>query len=78
MKILVTEEGHNSGSTSAGEQLSANYLTEIYNRAPFTPFLEGIWWFGLEDGAGVDGYGLLRSNNTKKPAFAAFQAAANR
>ncbi len=81
MKILVTEEGKSDHRKSSNEQLTADYLTELYNRAPFIPFLEGIWWFCLEDppsDPSAVGTGLVRSNNTKKPAFAAFQAAANR
>ncbi|MCI0557627.1 MAG: hypothetical protein MN733_03970, partial [Nitrososphaera sp.] len=75
--ILVTEEGRIDSGTASDQQITANYITELYNRAPSIPFLEGIWWFNLEDN--TDGrFGLLRSNNTKKPGFAAFQAAANK
>jgi len=74
--IAVTEEGR-ATRTGSNDQITADYLTAIYNRAPSVPFLKGIWWFCLEDfpsGA----FGLLRSNNTKKPSFAAYQAAANK
>ena len=81
MKILVTEEGKSDRRNSANEQLTADYITELYDRAPKIPFLEGIWWFCLKD-PGSDpaavGYGLVRSNNTKKRGFAAYQAAANK
>ncbi len=69
--ILVTEVGFHG----ANEQLGAEYLTELYKRARKTPFLEGIWWYQLRD-ANKGTFGLLRKDNTKKPAFAAFQAAA--
>jgi len=71
--ILVTEEGRGAGNP-ASEQITAAYITQLYQRAQSIPFLEGIWWYSLKDVS--DGYGLLRSNNTRKPAFAAFQAAA--
>ena len=69
--ILVCEAGFHG----ANEQLGADYITELYRRSSTVPFLEGIWWYQLED-AGKGGFGLLRSNNTKKPAFAAYKAAA--
>jgi len=79
--IVVTEEGRSDRGRSSEEQLSADYITELYNRAPSVPFLKGIWLFCLEDppsdpSAAV--LGLLRSNNTKKRGFAAYQAAANK
>ena len=78
--ILVTEDNRRDNKTSASEQLSAAYITELYRRAPSIPFLEGIWLFCLEDppsDPAAVGYGLVRSNNTKKPGFFAYQAAAN-
>ncbi|MGH2567350.1 MAG: hypothetical protein ACRDGA_03355, partial [Bacteroidota bacterium] len=71
--ILVTEAGFHGGPTR--EQMGADYVTELYSRAPTLSFLEGIWWFSLED-ANDRTFGLVRSNNTKKPAFAAYKAAA--
>jgi len=71
--ILVTEAGFHG----ADEQLGADYITELYRRSATVPFLEGIWWYQLED-AGKGNFGLLRNNNIKKPSFAAFQAAAKR
>jgi len=79
--IVVSEDGRSDGNSSSNEQLTADYITELFMRAPTVPFLEGIWWYQLEDvPAPLDapGYGLLRSNNTKKPSFAAYQAAANK
>ncbi len=72
--ILVSEAGFHNNATPASEQLGADYITELFKRAPSVPFLEGIWWFQLKD-AKKGNFGLLRSNNTKKPSFAAFQAA---
>jgi len=69
--ILVTEAGFNGSN----EQLAAEYLTELYERAKTVPFIEGIWWYQLED-TSKGTFGLVRRNNTKKPAFAAFKAAA--
>ncbi len=71
--ILVTEEG--IIDSPAWEQRTADFLTQIYTKGKNLPFLEGIWWFALEDYSNQP-YGLLRSNNTKKPAFFAFQAMA--
>jgi len=79
MRVLVTEGGRSDLGQSSNEQLTADYITEIYRRAPSIPFLEGFWFFCLEDpirDQSSHGYGLVRSNNTKKPGFAAYQAAA--
>ena len=86
MKILVTEAGFHTNfgagvNAPAREQLAAEYVTELYKRARTAPFIEGIWWFNLKDhireknGALVT-FGLVRTNDTRKPAFAAFKAAA--
>ncbi|MGH8468204.1 MAG: hypothetical protein ACREVY_04175 [Gammaproteobacteria bacterium] len=69
--ILVTEAGFHG----TDEQLGAEYVTELYKQAQAVPFIEGIWWYALED-AGKGTFGLVRSNNTKKPAFAAYQEVA--
>jgi len=75
--ILVSEEGFHNNATPASEQLMADYITELYKRAPSVPFLEGIWWYQLED-TRKGKFGLLRRDNTRKPAFAAFKAAADK
>ena len=77
MRVLVTETGRTDLGRSLNERLTTDYITELYRRAPSIPFLEGIWLFSLEDNPRRQpGWGLLRSNNTKKPGFAAYQAAA--
>lgn len=73
--IIVSEAGFHNSATPASEQLMADYITELFKRAPSVWFLEGIWWYQLED-TKKGNFGLLRNNNTKKPGFAAFQAAA--
>jgi hypothetical protein len=81
MHVLVTEEGRNDRGQSSNEQITADYITELYNRAPSVPFLKGIWWFCLKDppsDPSAVGFGLVRSNNTKKRGFAAYRAAANK
>ncbi len=71
--ILVTETAFHGKN----EQLGAEFLTELYRRAAAVPFLEGIWWFQLKDNPNRGTtFGLVRSNNTKKPAFDAYQAVA--
>jgi len=79
--IAVTEDGRSDGGNSANEQLTADYITALYNRASSIPFLKGIWWFAQKDprsDPAAVGFGLVRSNNTKKRGFAAYQAAANK
>ena len=79
MRVLVTEGGRSDLGQSLNEQLTADYITELYRRAPSIPFLEGIWLFCLEDHPNNrHGYGLVRNNNAKKPGFAAYQAAAKK
>ncbi|MGH8488397.1 MAG: hypothetical protein ACREXS_05900, partial [Gammaproteobacteria bacterium] len=72
--ILVTEAGFHG----ADEQLGADYITELYERSSAVPFLKGIWWYELVDNPNKGAHGVLRNNNTKKPGFAALQAAAKR
>ena len=79
--IIVSEAGYhrNGDSTLASERRGADFITELYRQASAVPFLEGIWWFNLEDEDSRAGnFGLVRSDNSRKPGFAAFQAAANR
>ncbi|MGH7944224.1 MAG: hypothetical protein ACREF9_04350 [Opitutaceae bacterium] len=78
MKILVTEAGFHSFTN---ENLAADYLTELYQRARTVPFIEGIWWYNLRDHikakkGELSRFGLVDINNVRKPAFAAFKAAA--
>jgi len=78
MRVLVTEAGRGDLGQSSNQQLTADYITELYKRAPSVPFLGGFWWYALEDAGRQSGlgWGLLRASNTKKPGFAAYQAAA--
>jgi len=76
MRVVVSEAGRSDLGQSSNEQLTADYITELYRRAPSIPFLEGIWLFCLEDNR--HGFGLVRNNNAKKPGFAAYQAAAKK
>jgi len=71
--ILVTEAGFHG----ADDQREADFITELYERSSAVPFIEGIWWYKLKDGP-KGSFGLLRNDNTKKWAFFAFQAAANK
>lgn len=75
--IMVSEEGVKSLAPWS-EAIQAAYITELYRRAPAMPGLVGIWLFTIEDWPGTlggDGWGILRSNNTKKLGYAAFKAA---
>ena len=72
LPILVTEEGRANGTSP---QITADYLTEVYKRAKSLPFLEGIWWYSLEESS-PGRFGLLSQDNTKKPGFFALEAAA--
>ena len=72
--IIVSEAAFHGKN----EQLGAEYVAELYRQAAAVPFLEGIWWFQLKDNPNRGTtFGLLRSNNTKKSAFEAYQAVAS-
>jgi hypothetical protein len=77
--IIVSEAGYHGDTTPASESRQADYIAELYRRALDVPFLEGIWWFQLKQHRRISGsispHGLVRNNDTKTPAFAAFQAA---
>lgn len=71
--MIVTEEGIQAYDT-ATQTRQAGYITELYRRANNMPGLVGIWWFAFKDN--VDGqYGLVRTDNTKKPGYTAYKAA---
>lgn len=74
MPILVTETGRNDAGSAGSEQGVAEFLTEVFKRARTLPFLEGVWWFALEDVAAAR-WGVVRADNSKKPAFGAYQSA---
>ena len=71
--ILITEAGTHGISNNHAK--SAEYITELLNRLKTMPFIEGIWWYELRDAQGAQN-GLVTGSNVKKPAFAAYQAAA--
>lgn len=77
--IIVTEAGfHMNGDQSAARQARyAEYVTLLHQRARTAPYIEGIWWFQLEDSGATAAFGLVRSDNTKKPAYDAFKTAAS-
>ncbi len=71
--IIVSEAGFHGNN----DQLEVEFVTELYRRAAAVPFLEGIWWFQLKDNPKRGtAFGLVQSDNTKKPAFDAYQAVA--
>ncbi len=74
--VILTETGFH-GNGDGPDRLEAEFLTELYRRAAAVPFLEGIWWFQLKDNPIIGTtFGLLRGNDTKKPAFDAYKAVA--
>ena len=75
MKVVVSEDGRTDGGNSANRQRVAAYLKQLYAKAQTISFLEGIWWYELEDVAShAQGHGLLSGNNVRKPAFYAYKA----
>ena len=74
--VVASEDGRSDKNDTSNEQLTADYVTALFNKASTLSFLEGIWWYALEDyDAHAPGYGLVRSDTTKKPSFAAFKNA---
>jgi hypothetical protein len=82
--IWFTEIGWSSstgGSCSFGEATQAAYLTEAYKLTDQTPYVQVMCWYNLRndywshDENSVEAqYGLLNTNFTPKPAFAAYKA----
>jgi len=63
---------------SPGEEQQARWLKQIYEEALRWPGLEKIFWAFFRDtpnhfGDGVDFFGLVREDFSKKPAFEAYQ-----
>jgi hypothetical protein len=68
-------EGAWAGQTAAGvsEEQQATYLKQAYHCMAENPYVQVALWFPLQDEGGVTS-GLLRSNGSRKPSFAAMQA----
>jgi hypothetical protein len=68
-------EGAFAGQKAGGvsEEQQATYLRQAYHCLTQSPYVQVALWFPLED-EGVVTSGLLRSNGTHKPSFAAMQA----
>jgi hypothetical protein len=68
-------EGAWAGQKAAGvsEQQQATYLRQAYHCLAQDPYVQVALWFPLEDEGTVTS-GLLRSNGSRKPSFAAMQA----
>lgn len=74
--IYITEEGRNSAATAPSEQLTSDYLSLLYPTVRANlPFVHGIFWFCSRDFDG-QAFGLDRTDNSPRPAFAAYQAVA--
>jgi hypothetical protein len=77
MPIVISEDGRSDNGNTANYQRVADYVRELHGRAPTIPFLEGIWWYELEDEpAYQNGWGLTEANGTKKPSFTELRNAA--
>jgi hypothetical protein len=68
-------EGAWAGQKPEGvsEQQQATYLSQAYHCLEGDPYVQVALWFPLQDGGGVLS-GLVRSNGTQKPAFAAMRS----
>jgi hypothetical protein len=68
-------EGAFAGQKAAGvsEEQQATYLRQAYHCLAQAPYVQVALWFPLQD-EGVVTSGLLRSNGSRKPSFAAMQA----
>jgi Cellulase (glycosyl hydrolase family 5) len=68
-------EGAFAGQKAGGvtEEEQATFLQQAYHCLAQAPYVQVALWFPLEDEGAVTS-GLLRSNGTRKPAFAAMQA----
>lgn len=72
--IIISETG--LPVTNFPESLQSDYLTAVYKE--LSSLVEGVWWFILKDFVRADGdiakAGLVRLDNSKRPAFEAFKA----
>jgi hypothetical protein len=69
------EEGAFAGQKAGGvsEAQQASYLREAYHCLEQAPYVQVALWFPLTD-EGADTSGLLRTNGSRKPSFAAMQS----
>jgi polysaccharide biosynthesis protein PslG len=80
-KIWLTEFGYStcSGSYCVSEAQQAEYLTKAYRKAAGWPYVQALFWYqmrnwGSSSSEWTDNLGLLRSDFTAKPAYAAFRS----
>jgi len=78
--LYVTEMGWPSFSGRCGvdEVTQARYLSELFSLARSMPFIQGIWWYDLQDDCADPmnqecRFGLLRQDYTPKPAYQAMK-----
>jgi endo-1,4-beta-mannosidase len=86
--IWLTELGWSTAKTTYGvtETVQADYLTKALTKLTTYPYVGAAFWYNFrniwwspDDPASLDAnYGLLRTNFSKKPAYAAFKAASAR
>jgi len=76
--ILITEMGWptNQGHLGVSESTAADYMVRFLALARARPWIQGIWWYDLiDDGTNrtesEQQFGLLRSDLSQKPAYAA-------
>ncbi len=91
--IFITEAGHwsatdctglggiNGGIYLSSEELQAQYAMKIYARAKSDDVIKSVIWYVLRDKSSYgpcDGTrGLLRENDTEKPAYRVYQTASD-
>jgi hypothetical protein len=71
--------GARAGTKPVGvtQRQQAAFLTAAYRCAASDPYVQAVFWFGLQDIPGTSaapGYGLYRRSGSAKPAAAAFRA----
>ena len=88
--LWLTEFGWHTSTTrnqanwlnGVSETTQATYLTQAYEQAAKWPYVQAAIWFNLKNTGTdparyIDNFGLIRKDNTLKPAYSAFRAVAD-
>jgi len=73
--FVVSEFGAKIGKDVSDETSQANAVTAWVSKLNSLPECLGAHWFQAFDGSAWVGYGLIRSDGTHRPSYAAYQAA---
>ncbi len=82
-RVWLTEHGYNTSTTGVSESTQADYLTRAYAKAKTVSNIDNLFYYEWMNSAGgtsatdpAQNYGMVRVDDTLKPAYTAYQNSA--